>query len=61
MIFSFLSGLFKNKGLLLKLAKNDFQARYNGNLLGVFWAFIQPAITILISGLYFKSVLKVSQ
>lgn len=54
MIFSFLSGLFRNKGLLLKLAKNDFQARYNGNLLGVFWAFIQPAITILIFWFVFQ-------
>lgn len=54
MIFSFLSGLFRNKGLLLKLAKNDFQARYNGNLLGFFWAFIQPTITILIFWFVFQ-------
>nr|WP_060828983.1 ABC transporter permease [Aggregatibacter actinomycetemcomitans]BAO56810.1 ABC transporter [Aggregatibacter actinomycetemcomitans] len=54
MVFSFLSGLFRNKSLLLKLARNDFQAKYNGNLLGILWAFIQPVITILIFWFVFQ-------
>lgn len=37
-----------NKKLLLKLAKNDFKTKYAGSYLGIFWAFVQPVVTIAI-------------
>lgn len=34
--------------LIWKLAKNDFVTKYSGNYFGVFWAFVQPMVTIAI-------------
>lgn len=34
--------------LIWKLAKNDFVTKYSGNYFGVFWAFVQPMVTIFI-------------
>ncbi len=31
-----------------QLAKNDFTTKYSGNYLGIFWAFVQPIVTIAI-------------
>lgn len=42
------SELFQNRGLIYKLAKNDFKNRFAGSFFGMFWAFVQPVITILI-------------
>ncbi|QSZ40929.1 ABC transporter permease [Sulfurimonas aquatica] len=44
--YRFLKDIFKNKRLLLDLAKNDFKSRYMANYLGILWAFIQPAAMI---------------
>lgn len=40
--------LFHNRNLIYKLAKNDFKTRFAGSFFGMFWAFVQPVITILI-------------
>lgn len=40
--------LLSNKKLIYKLAKNDFKTRFAGSFFGMFWAFVQPVITILI-------------
>ena len=40
--------------LLWKFAVNDFKARYYNSFLGVFWAFIQPLITILVMCFVFE-------
>lgn len=40
--------VYKNRRLILKLAKNDFKTRYAGSYLGTIWAFIQPIVTILV-------------
>ena len=34
--------------LIIELAKNDFSGKYSGNLLGAFWAFVQPVVTVFI-------------
>ncbi len=34
--------------LIWNLAKNDFATKYSGNYLGIFWAFVQPVITVAI-------------
>ncbi|MDC7291372.1 ABC transporter permease [Blautia schinkii] len=47
-IFSLPVDLYKNRRLVLKLAKNDFKTRYAGSYLGIIWAFIQPIVTILV-------------
>lgn len=39
---------------VLELAKKDFKTRYVGSFLGVLWAFIQPAIQILIFWFVFQ-------
>ncbi|MBQ0058860.1 MAG: ABC transporter permease, partial [Lachnospiraceae bacterium] len=40
--------LFENRELIMNLAKNDFKTRYAGSYLGIFWAFVQPVVTILV-------------
>lgn len=50
--------LYRNKGLILKLSKNDFKTRYAGSYLGIVWAFIQPVVTILVYWFVFEKGLK---
>ncbi len=40
--------LYQNRTLIWKLAKNDFKTKYAGSYLGIFWAFVQPVITIVL-------------
>ena len=47
-IFSLPADLYKNRRLVMKLAKNDFKTRYAGSYFGILWAFVQPMVTILI-------------
>lgn len=58
-VFRFLADIYHAKGLLLKFAANDYKARYLGSYLGLFWAFAQPAITILIFWFVFQIGFKV--
>lgn len=53
-IYSLVKELYKNRTLLWGLAKNDFKTRYAGSYLGVFWAFVQPIITVLIYWFVFQ-------
>lgn len=46
--------MLHKRELLWSLIKNDFKQRYLVNYLGVGWAFIQPAITILIFWFVFE-------
>lgn len=46
--------LIKDRNLILQLAKNDFKVKYLGSYLGVFWAFINPIILILIYWFVFQ-------
>jgi len=45
-LFNFLKAIFQSKTLLWSLTKNEFKQKYIGNILGIFWAFIQPAAMI---------------
>ena len=40
--------LYQNRELIWKLAKNDFKSKYAGSYLGIFWAFVQPVVTVLV-------------
>ncbi|SFV63070.1 Teichoic acid translocation permease protein TagG [hydrothermal vent metagenome] len=45
-MLGFLKAIFQSKTLLWSLTKSEFKQRYVGNLLGMLWAFIQPAAMI---------------
>lgn len=53
-MFKFLAAIGQSKALLWSLTKNDFKQKYVGNILGVFWAFIQPAAMIAIFWFVFQ-------
>jgi len=40
--------LLENRRLIFKLARNDFKTKYARSYLGIFWAFVQPVVTILV-------------
>lgn len=46
--------IYQNRRLLKDLVKNDFKSRYLNNYLGILWAFIQPAISVLIFWFVFQ-------
>lgn len=46
--------IFKNRKLIVYLAKNDFKTKYAGSYFGIFWAFVQPVITILLYWFVFQ-------
>ncbi len=45
-MLTFFKDIYRNKRLILSLSWNDFKARFAGSFLGVFWAFINPMVTI---------------
>ncbi len=40
--------LYENRELIWKLSLNDFKSKYAGSYLGIFWAFVQPVVTVLV-------------
>lgn len=44
--------------LVWNLSKNDFKVRYIGSYLGIFWAFINPIVTILLYWIVFQFAFK---
>lgn len=46
--------LYRNRRLILKLAKNDFKTKYAGSYLGIIWAFVQPIVTVLVYWFVFQ-------
>lgn len=46
--FNLIRELKDNRKLIWSLAKNDFKTKYAGSYFGIFWAFVQPIVTILI-------------
>lgn len=46
--------LKKNRKLIWSLAKNDFKSRFAGSYLGIFWAFVQPVVTIMVYWFVFQ-------
>lgn len=53
-LFSLPRELYQNKSLIVKLAKNDFKTRYAGSYLGIFWAFVQPIVTVVVYWFVFQ-------
>lgn len=52
--FNFSRDVFKQRHIIFELAKKDFKSRYLGSYLGVFWAFIQPALLVSIYWFVFQ-------
>lgn len=57
-MFSLPMELFHNRKLILSLSKNDFKTKYAGSYLGIFWAFVQPVVTVLVYWFVFEKGLK---
>ena len=46
--------VIENRKLIFNLAKNDFKTQYAGSYLGIFWAFVQPIVTVLVYWFVFE-------
>ena len=46
--------IYRDRSMFWELVKNDFQAKFAGSYLGVFWAFVQPVITIVLYWFVFQ-------
>lgn len=46
--------IYRNKDIIWDLIKNDIQSRFAGSYFGVFWAFVQPVITMLLYWFVFQ-------
>lgn len=57
-IWTLLTDIINNRNLIIEMTKTDFQTRYLGSYLGIFWAFVQPAITVLIFWFVFEQGFK---
>lgn len=53
-IFGLPVELYQNRALILNLAKNDFKTKFAGSYLGIFWAFVQPIVTVLVYWFVFQ-------
>lgn len=50
--------LYRNRRLVLSLAKNDFKTKYAGSYFGTIWAFVQPIVTICVYWFVFGLALR---
>lgn len=57
-IFDMPYEILMNHKLVWDLAKNDFKVRFVGSYLGVFWAFINPLVTIILYWIVFQFAFK---
>lgn len=55
--FSVPRAIFKDRKLVGSLARNDFKSRFAGSYFGIFWAFIQPIITVIVYWFVFEKAL----
>lgn len=57
-VIDFARELVGNRKLIRQLSRNDFKTRYSASFLGIFWAFVQPFVTILVYWFVFEKGLK---
>lgn len=53
--------IIENRKLIFNLAKNDFKTQYAGSYLGIFWAFVQPVVTVLVYWFVFEKGLRAGE
>lgn len=46
-IIEFILDIYRSRQILFELSKRDFKQRYLGSYLGIFWAFAQPLVLML--------------
>lgn len=46
--------IYRDRAMFWELVKNDFKARFAGSYLGLFWAFVQPVITLVLYWFVFQ-------
>lgn len=51
---SFLQDIIKNRAIIGQLVRNDLKARYAGNSFGIFWAYVQPLVNMLVMWFVFQ-------
>jgi len=49
-----LRDLVVNRKLIGQLSKNDFKTKFAGSYFGIFWAFVQPIVTVLVYWFVFQ-------
>jgi hypothetical protein len=47
-------GILRQFGMIVKLAKNDFKAKYANSFLGIVWAYVQPLVMMLVMWFVFQ-------
>lgn len=52
--FHFLADLFRSRRLIWDLTKADFRTKYLSSYLGMFWAFVNPAVSVLVLWFVFQ-------
>lgn len=52
--FQFFIDIIKSRTLIFELTRRDFKTKYLGSYFGIFWAFVQPTLTILIFWFVFQ-------
>lgn len=57
-IFDMPYEIILNRKMVWSLSKNDFKVRYVGSYLGMFWAFINPMVTIMLYWIVFQFAFK---
>lgn len=60
-LFSFFLSLYHQKYVIGQLVKRDFQNKYLASYIGLPWAFIQPAVSILVIWFAFTYGLKIGK
>lgn len=51
---SIIKEIIVNRKLMMNLAKNDFKTKFAGSYFGIFWAFVQPIVTVLVYWFVFQ-------
>ncbi|MGX5668987.1 ABC transporter permease [Rhizobium daejeonense] len=59
-MFTTLRSIYRNRTLILRLARRETEARFRGSLLGIVWVAIVPVTMLLVYSLVFGSILKSS-
>lgn len=57
-VFNCFNELYVNRLLILRLSINDFKTKYAGSYFGIFWAFVQPIVTVVIFWFVFQIAFK---
>lgn len=50
--------IYQSKKLIFQLSKNDFKTKFAGSYLGIFWAFVQPIVTVVLYWFVFEKGLR---